>query len=301
MSAAACAAGGDSAAPKMTTRRQPVHQPPLRQPPPQPKSRRVMVTVIDGDLSRPVRKAHVRLGPSTGITNRRGVVYLRVKRRAASVVSVRARGYAPVARRYSFRRRPFVRFRVYQPRLQWPMYGVTPTRTQVQPHISLRPPFRIAWSRGMAGLLEFPAVVDRGVAYVGNYWGSVRAVKMGDGVLIWRHDIPHGKMASSPAIFGDELIVHGMEGHVWAFDRRNGRVLWHRWIGSPIESSPVAWHGVDYFGAWNGAVYALDLRTHRLRWVYRSGAKITSSASRVGNTVYIGDSENNRVRLISGR
>src|SRR5205823_9146980 len=58
---------------------------------------------------------------------------------------------------------------------------------------------------------------------------------------------------------------------------------------SSIESSPVAWHGVDYFGAWNGAVYALDLRTHRLRWVYRSGAKITSSASRVGNTVYIGN------------
>jgi len=217
------------------------------------------------------------------------VDWARDRRRAALVVRVKRRGYAPAAHRFQFRNHPLRTVRVYQPRLQWPMYGVTPTRTQVQPHISLRPPFRIAWSRGMAGLLEFPAVVDRGVAYVGNYWGSVRAVKMGDGVLIWRHDIPHGKMASSPAIFGDELIVHGMEGHVWAFDRRNGRVLWHRWIGSPIESSPVAWHGVDYFGAWNGAVYALDLRTHRLRWVYRSGAKITSSASRVGNTVYIGN------------
>src|SRR5204863_1526886 len=149
----------------MTTRRQPVHQPPLRQPPPQPKSRRVMVTVIDGDLSRPVRNAHVRLGPSTGITNRRGVVYLRVKRRAASVVSVRARGYAPVARRYSFRRRPFVRFRVYQPRLQWPLYGAVPTRTQAQTRIRVRPPFRVVWSRGIGTLIEFPAVVSDGVAY----------------------------------------------------------------------------------------------------------------------------------------
>ncbi|TML39563.1 MAG: hypothetical protein E6G25_08135 [Actinobacteria bacterium] len=249
----------------------------------------VHVTVVDGDRGTRVRGAFVRIGRRARISDRRGVAAIHLKRRAALVVRVKRRGYAPAAHRFQFRNHPLRTVRVYQPRLQWPMYGVTPTRTQVQPHISLRPPFRIAWSRGMAGLLEFPAVVDRGVAYVGNYWGSVRAVKMGDGVLIWRHDIPHGKMASSPAIFGDELIVHGMEGHVWAFDRRNGRVLWHRWIGSPIESSPVAWHGVDYFGAWNGAVYALDLRTHRLRWVYRSGAKITSSASRVGNTVYIGN------------
>ena len=39
-------------------------------------------------------------------------------------------------------------------------------------------------------------------------------------------------------------------------------------VGSPVESSPVVHDGVDYFGSWNGVVYALDLKTHRLRWTY---------------------------------
>ena len=249
----------------------------------------VHVSVVDGDRGNPVRGALVRIGRHARISDHRGIARVHLKRRGDLIVQVKRRGYAPAAQRFQFRNHPLRTVRVYQPKLQWPMYGVVPTRTQVQPHIGLRPPFRIVWSRGMAGLLEFPAVVSDGVAYIGNYWGSVRAVSMGNGALVWRHDIPHGKMASSPAVYGDELIVHGMEGTVWALDRRNGRVLWHRWIGSPIESSPITWHGVDYFGAWNGNVYAVDLHTHRVRWVYRSGAKITSSAARVGNTVYIGN------------
>ena len=45
---------------------------------------------------------------------------------------------------------------------------------------------------------------------------------------------------------------------------------------------------IDYFGAWNGNVYALDLRTRRLRWSL-PGYKITSSAALAGRTLYIGD------------
>ena len=48
-------------------------------------------------------------------------------------------------------------------------------------------------------------------------------------------------------------------------------------------------HGVDYFGAWNGRLYALDLRTRRLRWTRSLGAKITSSAAIAGGRLFIGD------------
>jgi outer membrane protein assembly factor BamB len=249
----------------------------------------VHVSVVDGDRDRPVRGAFVRIGRHARLSDRHGVAKIHLHHRARLIVRVRARGYTATAVRYQFRNHPLHTVRVYQPKLQWTMYGVNPTRTHVQPNIRLRPPFRIAWSRGMAGLLEFPAVVSDGVAFVGNSWGSVRAVSMGNGALVWRHDIRHGKLASSPAIWGDEVIVHGMEGAVTVLDRRSGRVTWRRSVRSPIESSPVTSKGVDYFGAWNGNVYALDLKTHRFRWVYRSGAKITSSAARVGNTIYIGN------------
>ena len=80
-----------------------------------------------------------------------------------------------------FQRRRRVVVRVYQPELQWPMYGATSARTQAHPAIRVRPPFRVVWSRGLGSLIEFPAVVSDGVAYIGNNHGTVYALSMRDG------------------------------------------------------------------------------------------------------------------------
>jgi outer membrane protein assembly factor BamB len=212
-----------------------------------------------------------------------------LRQHIALVTDVRARGYLSKSVRLPFRTHPQSTVRIYQPSLQWPMYGVDASRTQAQTDIHLRPPFRILWSRGTGSLTEFPAVVSEGVAYVGNYTGTVAAVAMSDGSLVWRHRTPHGKMASSPAVWGDRLVVHGMDGIVRVLARANGRQLARFVVGSPIESSPIVRDGIDYFGAWDGRVYALDLQRLRLRWTFDSGCKITSSAAIAGGTVYIGD------------
>ena len=251
--------------------------------------RGVKVAVFDGDLGRPVPDAKVRLGRVAARTNRRGVAVLRPPHRRLLPLRVSAKGYNGRQLHVNVRHRPFSGVRIFRKSLQWTLFGANQSRTQTQPSIHVRPPFHVVWSRPLGGLLEFPAVVTDGVAYIGNAWGSIRGLSMGNGTLAWRFDIPHGNLASSPAVVGDQLVVHGMDGHVWVFDRHNGRLLWHRLIGAAIESSPLVWHGLDFFGAWNGNVYALNLSTHRIKWVYRSGYKITSSASRLGRTIYIGD------------
>jgi eukaryotic-like serine/threonine-protein kinase len=247
------------------------------------------VLVLDGDLRRRVRGAVVRIEGAAARTDRRGIARVAVGARSAAVLHVSARGYKPVTTLRTFRRLHRVIVRVYQPRLQWLVYGATAARTGTQRHIRLRPPFRMRWTLGMHGLIEFPAVVSDGVAYIGNRGGTIRAISMRFGKTVWRHVIPHGEMASSPAVVGKTIVVHGMDGHVWVLDRRRGRLLWRYTVGSPIESSPVVRGGVDYFGAWNGTVYALDLRRHRLRWTYRAGSKLTASATLGGRSLYIGD------------
>ncbi len=112
--------------------------------------------------------------------------------------------------------------RLYRDALQWTMYGANNRRTQAPPDIKVRPPFRVVWSRGVGSLVEFPAVVADGVAYVANYKGHIYALNMRNGKVIWRHRPSRGKMASSPAIVGDDLVVHGMDGIVRVLDRRNG-------------------------------------------------------------------------------
>ena len=152
----------------------------------------------------------------------------------------------------------------------------------------------------LGALLEFPAVVDDGVAFVSNYKGSVRAYLMRNGATVWRRDIG-GMMAASPAVFGGELVVHGMDGYVWVLNRYNGRVLWRYAAGSPIESSPVVVNGVDYFGDWGGTV-------SRARPAHAQGcAGRTAPATRSprarrtrSGTVFIGDYGGRLLALAAG-
>lgn len=249
----------------------------------------VLVTVVDGDTNARVKGARVVIGARAGYANLRGLAYVKVKRRAALPVSVSKPGYEMRIVRMPFKQRRRVTIRLYRDSLQWPMYGANARRTQAHPDIKLRPPFKVVWSRGIGTLIEFPAVVSRGVAYIGNYKGHIYALNMRNGKVVWRYKPRSGKMASSPAIVGDDVVVHGMDGVVRVLDRRNGRLRWSKRIGSPIESSPIVSGGLDFFGAWNGRVYALDLKSRRLRWTYRTGYKITSSASIDGKTLFIGD------------
>lgn len=245
--------------------------------------------MIDGDTRRRVRGAFVTIGRRSSYADRRGVATIELRRRFALNVRASAPGYAARTVRMPFARLQRVTMRIYRPSSQWTMYGADLARTQTQTGIRVRPPFRVVWSRGVGSLIEFPAVVSDGVAYIGNYRGSIYALDMRDGKVAWRFDAAGGKMASSPAIWGDALVVHGMDGLVRVLDRGSGRLRWSYRVGSPIESSPVVSGGVDTFGAWNGRVYALDLRRRRLRWVQTTGYKITSSATLAGGVVYLGD------------
>lgn len=231
----------------------------LNPPPAPPKKRsKVHVIVFDGDTGKPVAKARVQVGRFAGRTDSAGVAKIRIARHSRLQVKVAKRGYDGFKQRLQFRNRPKVGVRVYQAKLQWPLYGANPGRTQSHDEIRVRPPFRVVWSTAVGGLMEFPAVVDADVAFVANYHASVRAYSMRNGKRAWRRDFG-GIMASSPAVHGEDVIVHAMNGHVYVLDRHNGKVRWSYTTGAPIESSPLVLNGVDYFGTWAVTVYALSL------------------------------------------
>ena len=278
--------------------RQFIPPPPTTQPEPLPapkpthrhhRHHSLAVTVLDGDRRVRVAGARVELRGYSERTDRHGVTEFKGPRRRLDV-SITKRGYTPTHVRLNFRHRYRQTVRIYQPDLQWPVYGATRARTQAPEDIRLRPPFRLIWSRGMGHLIEFPAVVWNGFAYIGNQYGTVHAISMRSGTVAWAHNTPGGpRMASSPAVDGDEIVYHTMGGHVYVLDRANGHLRWSWNAGSAIESSPVVLHGIDYFGTASGEMYALDLRRHKLRWKRYLGAKITSSAAIAHGRLFIGD------------
>jgi outer membrane protein assembly factor BamB len=248
----------------------------------------LVVTILDGDRRVRVPGAHVSLWGKRGRTDRHGVTVIEGPRKRL-VVRVVAKGYTPVTQRLNFQRRRQT-VRIYQPNLQWPVYGATMARTQAPTEIRLRPPFRLIWSLGLGQLIEFPAVVWDGFAYIGNQRGTVRAISMRSGKVAWRHDTPGSPlMASSPAVDGEEVVYHTLGGRVYVLDRANGKLKWSWNAGSAIESSPVVVHDIDYFGTASGEMYALDLRRHRLRWRRYLGSKITAGAAIEQGQLFIGD------------
>jgi outer membrane protein assembly factor BamB len=253
------------------------------------KVAQIRVTVLDGDRRIRVPHAIVKVWGHRSRTDRHGITFMDAPRRRLDV-SVAARGYTPARFRVDFGHRPWQTLRIYQPGLQWPFYGATEARTQAQPNLRLRPPFRLVWSLGMGRLIEFPAVVYNGFAYIGNSSGTIHSISMRSGKFAWIHPTSGSpRMASSPGVEGNLVVYHTMNGEVYVLDRTSGHLLWSWNAGSAIESSPLIVDGVDYFGAANGEMYALDLRNHRLRWSRSLGAKITSSAAMAGGRLFIGD------------
>ncbi|HEY7196413.1 MAG TPA: PQQ-binding-like beta-propeller repeat protein [Gaiellaceae bacterium] len=295
----ACSDGGEDAADPATTQAPPPAvttteaAPPGRPP--------TTVIVVDGDTMRRVRHAVVRAGKTdSGRVDRKGRVELELGARKRITIEAKARGYMPETTTVRLRGR-HVLVRLYREELQWPVYGATPARTQAQTAIRIRPPFRPVWARGVGGMLEFPAVVWQGVAYVNQAKGYTLAISMRNGKVLWRSRVGT-RMGASPAVVPErsELVVTTFgPGGVAIVDMNTGRVEWSRTLGK-TEPSPVVRDGVAYFGATNGDVYALDVAQRRWRWVHPGGSKITSSPALVGNRLYYGD-YSGRVVCLSAR
>lgn len=254
------------------------------------RPREALVTVVDGDLGTRVGGAEVMVAAEGGSSDERGLARVPLPRKGSLAVVIQAPGYIPKRVRLDFRDRRRYTIRIYQEALQWPFYGSTFARTQAQPHIELRPPFRTVWSRGVGSLVEFPAVVWEGIAYVNTLEGVLYALSMRDGRVLWSQQAGT-KTASSPAIdpASRTLVLTTMEpGDFQVRDLRNGNLLWSFATGL-TEPSPVVRDGVAYFAATNGNVYAVDLERREPRWIYAAGSKITSSPALAGDRLYVGD------------
>jgi outer membrane protein assembly factor BamB len=189
-------------------------------------------------------------------------------------------------------------------RLEYPVWGLVPQRTRYLPGVRLVPPYRVVWMVHAHALIELPPVVGYGRLYFGSHAGVFTAARSSDGRVVWQHNLGRC-MAASPAVGGGIVYAatmgpapcgayrghRGSHGELVAFDARDGRLLWSFRTGL-IESSPLLVGPILYFCAYldngSGYIYAVDTRSRQVIWSAFVPAKVTSSPSLVGRTLYVG-------------
>jgi outer membrane protein assembly factor BamB len=183
-------------------------------------------------------------------------------------------------------------------RVPWPTYGRDDARQRVAEDIRLRPPFRKLWVAGGTSLLEFPPAVGYGRLYFSNNPGTLFALSTRTGKRAWTF-ARHRCTAASPAVHASTVFASfmnrgecnqtrpGLDGEVVALAVGNGKPRWITKIG-PTESSPLVANRSVYAGDWRGKVYALNERTGRIRWSFRTGGKVKGAVALLGNRLFVG-------------
>lgn len=160
----------------------------------------------------------------------------------------------------------------------------------------------VAWKQELSGLVDGSPVYSDGKIYVVNWygWGSwnpgLYCLNATTGEILWRNENIQG--ASSPAVYGDVVVVGNFSGHLHYVNSTTGviekSVLLEQspsWYG--IASSPLIYNGSVYVATFsNGTLWKLDLNGSIL-WKCTTGGEISpyTSPAAYGNLIFFAGNE----------
>jgi outer membrane protein assembly factor BamB len=150
---------------------------------------------------------------------------------------------------------------------------------------------RVVWKhRAKDSVNSTPAVADDGTIFVGSDDARLYALSA-SGKKKWAF-AADADVVSSPALSPDGRTVYvgSHDGHLYAVRAKDGSLRW-KFACDVVWSSPaVDSRGVVYFGAWDGAVYALA-PDGAVRFRVSTGAPVWSSPALGPARLYIGSND----------
>lgn len=165
------------------------------------------------------------------------------------------------------------------------------------------PPIRqfggLQWRFVTEGPVRSTPVVAGGTVYVGSSDGHLYAIDLDKGDGMWSFDAG-SSISSSPAIAYGLVYFTARDNALYAVERSTGRLAftvetgpdtawaWGHESADLWTSSPAVSGDVVVFGSGDGGVYAVDARTGRARWTYRTGGRVRSSPAIRDGRVYVG-------------
>ena len=104
-----------------------------------------------------------------------------------------------------------------------------------------------------------------------------------------------GRIGSSPTLVGEVIYIGSDDGYLYAFRASDGDQLKKIAVSphSPIRSSPaVSPDGKTvYVGSDDGNVHAIDISSHTVQWIFRTGSAVSSTPAVYNHEIYVGSDD----------
>jgi alcohol dehydrogenase (cytochrome c) len=99
------------------------------------------------------------------------------------------------------------------------------------------------WFAGGSVRAELPAITRREIRTWGPEagYGAVRALDPATGKRVWDYKMADVSDSGLLTTATDLLFSGNREGHFFALDARNGKLLWTRYLGGQVANSPITW------------------------------------------------------------
>jgi outer membrane protein assembly factor BamB len=160
---------------------------------------------------------------------------------------------------------------------------------------------KIKWAAGDDGFFASPVIAEIGGTrqVISVTQKSVIGVSLSDGVLLWQYPWPGGTGGTMPVLFGETVIVSGLNVGVAAFkptrrgDKWTAEAVWETKDVSMYLSNPVV-IGDTLFGLSHrssGQFFALDATTGKVLWLGQPRQATNTAVVKAGDVLFLLDDD----------
>ncbi len=132
-------------------------------------------------------------------------------------------------------------------------------------------------------------VVSDGRVYVTLEGGRALALHSITGEPIWQ--IQLARLTSPPAVSGNQVLMGGHDGILYARAANDGGPVWQFATQAPIYAAATISGSWVYCASGDGTLYALNLSDGKLRWKFVTGGPLHGQPTVADSVVYFGSGD----------
>lgn len=141
------------------------------------------------------------------------------------------------------------------------------------------------WEFKTGGPIYSDVSIEDGKIYFGSDDNNFYCLDM-SGKLIWKRNMNTSFKASS-SFYKDMIIISGVDGYVYALDKKTGDDKWKFETRGTLWASPVVHKDMVFIGSFDMNFYCLDANSGTKLWSYATEGRIRSTALTWKNFLFV--------------